>query len=182
VAKLIAKSATEGLLPLKIGGLTLADATPARLTAVAHRPGKEKAAAAVLQKLGLGWPAPDRAIQNGKAAILWSSRAQAFLVNAAPEGLEASAALTDISDGWVVLALEGKGAADALARLVPLDLSPAAFPEAATARSGLGHMMLLLHRAGAERFHLYVFRSMAATAIHELEAAMKSLAARAQAC
>lgn len=179
MARLIAKSATEGLLPLTVGALTLTDATPARITAVAPWPGCEAAADAALQALGLGWPAPDRAITSAKAAILWSGRSQAFLLGAAPKGLADAAALTDLSDGWVALALDGPPAADTLARLVPLDLSPAAFPEGATARSGLGHMVVLLHRAGPERFRLFVFRSMVRTAVHEIEVAMRSVAARA---
>lgn len=179
MAKLIAKSACEGLVPLRIGALTLRDAQPARMTAVAPWPGKEKAAGQALKKLGLGWPDPGRAIQNGKSSILWAARGQAFLVNAAPEGLDAAAALTDISDGWTVLTLMGRGAADVLARLVPLDLSRRAFPEGTTARTSLGHMQCLLYCNGPERFHLSVFRSMTRTAVHEVETAMTAIAARA---
>lgn len=179
MARLIAKSATEGLLPLTVGSLTLSDATPARITAVAPYPGRETAADAVLGALGLGWPAANRAVTSAKAAILWSGRSQAFLLDDPPKGLAEAAALTDLSDGWVALALEGPPAVEALARLVPLDLSAAAFPQGATARSALGHMMLLLHRAGPQRFHVFVFRSMVRTAVHELEVAMKSVAARA---
>ena len=179
MASLIAKSASDGLLPLQIGGLTLTDATPARITAIAPYLGKEKAIAAALKKLGLDWPAPNRAASSDKALCLWSGRAQAFLINAAPEGLEPAAALTDISDGWGTLVLEGQMAEAALARLVPLDLGATAFPAGASARTSLGHMQLLLHRSGAQRFTLFVFRSMIKTAVHEIETAMKSLAARA---
>lgn len=178
MAKLIAKSPAEGLLPLKIGSLTLKEAQPTRLTAVAPWPGKEKAAAAALKKLGLDWPEPARAERNGRSSILWSGRAQAFLVNAAPEGLEPHAALTDISDGWTVLSLDGKGAAEALARLVPVDLSARAFPMGATARTALGHMQALVFRTGTDRFHLSIFRSMTATAIHDIGTAMAALQAR----
>jgi heterotetrameric sarcosine oxidase gamma subunit len=179
VASLIAKSATEGLLPLTVGTITLADATPDRITAVAPWPGKDKAAGVALSKLGLDWPAPDRAVARGAAACLWSGRSQAFLVNAAPDGLDAAAALTDLSDGWTALKLEGPAAAAVLARLVPLDLSDAAFAPGATARTGLGHMMTLIHRSAPEAFTLYVFRSMTASAVHEIGRAMKAVAARA---
>ena len=178
MAKLIAKSPTEGLLPLRVGTLTLKEAQPTRLTAVAPWPGKDKAVAAVLKKLGLGWPEPARAVRNGRTSILWSGRAQAFLVNAAPDGLEPHAALTDISDGWTVLSLEGKGAAEALARLAPLDLSARAFPVGATARTALGHMQVLIFRTGPDRFHLSFFRSMTRTAVHDIGVAMTSLHAR----
>lgn len=180
MASLIAKSATDGLLPLNIGQQTLSDCTPKRITAIAPYQGQTEAVGQALDALGLAWPAPDRASLSAKAACLWSGRGQAFLIDAAPpKGLEASAALTDISDGWVALQIEGAGARDVLARLFPLDLAPAAFPVGATARSGLVHMMALLHRTGPEAFAVYLFRSMARSAIHEFEVAMKALAARA---
>ena len=179
MASLIAKSATEGLLPISIGTLTLRDASPGRLTAVAPYPGQAVGVGKALKKMGLGWPAANRAVTNGDAACLRSGRDQAFLVNADASGLE-GAALTDISDGWVGLCFEGVGAAETLARLVPLDLGAKAFPEGATARTGLGHMMVLIHRSGAQVFTLYVFRSMVTTAAHEIETAMKALTARAK--
>jgi sarcosine oxidase subunit gamma len=42
-------------------------------------------------------------------------------------------------------------------------------------------MMMVLHRAGPEAFDIMVFRSMAASAVHELQQAMKALAARSAA-
>lgn len=178
MASLIAKSATDGLLPLSIGTLTLRDATPARLSAIAPFVGQDKAVDTALRALGLGWPGPDRAMVADAAACLWSGRGQAFVVNADVSALT-GAAVTDIGDGWVGLGLDGAGAAEALARLIPLDLGAKAFPVGASARSGLGHMMVLIHRSAAAAFTLYVFRSMAATAVHEIETAMKALAARA---
>lgn len=182
MAKLIAKSAGEGLLPVRVGGTKLSGAQPARITSIAPWPGKEKAVASALKKLGLDWPAPDRAVTGDKTAVLWSGRSQAFLINAAPEGLEAAAALTDQSDGWACLALDGAEAGAVLARLVPIDLSPATFPEGATARTLLGHMSLLIHRPGATLFHLYIFRSMVASAVHEIESVMKAVDARVRTC
>ena len=75
--------------------------------------------------------------------------------------------------------LTGPGAADALARLVPVDLRIPAFAPGACCRTQLGHMMTLIHRSGPDAFRLFVFRSMAATAVHELHAAMRAVAARA---
>ncbi len=180
MAKLITKSATEGLLPLTIGTLTLSDASPKRLTAIAPYPDAEAAVAEVLRAAGLDWPMPNRAAKGAKSVCLWSGRDQAFLTDLSPPaGLAGQAALTDLSDGWVGLKLTGPDAAATLARLIPIDLSPGAFPDGASARTGLGHMSVLLHRSSNRSFMLYLFRSMAASAVHEIEGAMKSLAARA---
>ena len=75
--------------------------------------------------------------------------------------------------------IQGPGAEDVLARLVPLDLRFAAFPEGAVARSGLNHMPMLLLREAGEAFQIMVFRSMAGSAVHELALAMKAYVARA---
>ena len=109
--------------------------------------------------------------------IVWTGRGQAFLIGAEPpKGLEGAAALVDQSDGWAGLRLEGPAAADVLARLVPLDLR--AMAVGSCARSLLGHMALVLMRPEAEAFEMLVFRSMARTAVHEIDTAMRQLAAR----
>ncbi len=175
---LIETTPCEGLLPIREGGATLSEAAPAAVTSVAPFRGKARAVAAALKKLGLGWPEPGQSLQSGAAACLWTGRDQAFLVGAAPDGLDGIAALTDQWDGWARMRLEGPGAEAVLARLVPLDLRAAAFPEGAVARTGLNHMMAVLVREGPEAFGIMVFRSMAGSAVHEIAVAMKAVAAR----
>ncbi|MFW5881818.1 MAG: sarcosine oxidase subunit gamma, partial [Roseicyclus sp.] len=68
---------------------------------------------------------------------------------------------------------------EVLARLTPIDLGEAAFAPGHAARTMLGHMSCLLLRLEADRFGLMVFRSMAGTAAHELDRAMRLAAARA---
>ena len=179
MAKLIAKSATEDLLPISIGTSDLRDATPDRMTAIAPWPGATAAAARVLKAAGLGWPTSDRAVRRAGDVCVWSGRDQAFLLGASPpDGLSAHAALTDISDGWTALCLSGSDAVSVLARLVAIDLSPRGFPHGASARTGLGHMMALIHHGAPGEYLIFVFRSMTAFAVHEIEVAMKAVAAR----
>lgn len=177
--RLIETAACEGLLPVLLPEVQLSELPFAPVTSVAPFAGREKAVAAALKKLGLGWPDPGRSCRAGGAACLWSGRGQAFLLGAPPEGLAGLAALTDQSDGWARMRLQGPAAEAVLARLVPLDLRVAAFPEGAVARSGLNHMPVVLLREGPEAFQIMVFRSMAGSAVHELASAMKATAARA---
>ena len=65
-----------------------------------------------------------------------------------------------------------------LARLTPIDLRDSAFPKGATARTVIGHMTGSITRTGADTYAIMVFRSMAKTAVHELERAMRGVAAR----
>ena len=175
---LIEKTACDDLLPVMEGGLTLSEADPAPITSVAPFAGQERAAGSALKALGLGWPKPGQAVTGQGGTCLWSGQGQALLIGPEPEGLVGIAALTDQSDAWARLELSGPHAADVLARLVPLDLRERAFPVGAVARSGLNHMMMVLHRTGSESFEVLVFRSMAATAVHELRHAMVAHAAR----
>jgi sarcosine oxidase subunit gamma len=178
VASLIDKSPCEGLLPLVKAGMDLVEVIPARITSVAPLAGRDREVAAALKGLGLGWPAPNRSVSGAGGQCLWSGRGQAFVVDADVGALGGIAALTDQTDGWAVMDLSGVGAADVLARQMPLDLRPASFAKGHVARSQLGHMMCHLTRIGPEAFRIMVFRSMAATAVHELGAAMAAVAAR----
>jgi heterotetrameric sarcosine oxidase gamma subunit len=86
----------------------------------------------------------------------------------------------DVSDAFAELALEGRDAAAVLARLVPVDLDPAAFPAGAAARTLLRHVPLVL--VASERgFGLLVPRSYAASAVAEIVVAMRAVAARGEA-
>ncbi len=84
--------------------------------------------------------------------------------------------MTDQSDGWAGLRLEGPDAAEGLARLVPVDLAALAPPSAI--RSQINHLPLLLIHPAPEVFDLWSFRSMAGTLVHEVQAALTGLAAR----
>lgn len=179
MASLIEITPCDGLLPKIAGGMVLSELPFARMTSVAPLKGKSRALGAALKAMGLGWPAPGASFGAGDAAILWSGMDQAYLVGTDPEPLQGLAALTDQSDGWARMRLKGPGGEAALARLVPLDLRPEVFPVGKVARTGLNHMMLHLTRSGPDSFDLMVFRSMAASAVHELHQAMEAVAARA---
>ena len=174
---LIAKTPCAGLhLPVTHAGVTLEEWLPGPLTSVAPFAGQEKAVTKALKTLGLAFPAPNTMAQSGPARSVWTGRGQAFVIGA-PVPATAGAALTDQSDGWAGLRLTGAAAADVLARLVPLDLR--AMAAGTAARSLLGHMPLVLMRPDTDSFEMLVFRSMARTAVHELDTAMTQLAGRA---
>lgn len=177
MASLIETDVLADLLPVACGATALVAVDLGRVTSVMPFRGQSGAAGDALGKLGLGWPGPGQSLTAEGRAILWTGRGQAFLLGADPAPLAGLAALTDQGDAWAVMRLEGAGAASVLARLVPLDLRPEAFPEGAVARSGLNHVMAIFRRV-SEGIEIWVFRSMAATAVHELTEAMARVAAR----
>jgi sarcosine oxidase subunit gamma len=176
VPELIAKSALEGR-SLTLDGLTLAEVEAGPITSIAVYPGQGKAVAKGLKPLGLAMPEPNTFAEKKGARIVWTGRDQAFLVGIAAPDLDGGA-LTDQSDAWATLALAGAGGDEVLARLVPMDLRAATFPVGRVARTQVNHMNAVILRSGADVVEIMVFRSMARTAWHELEAAMQMVTAR----
>ncbi len=172
---LIAKSPLAGQAPVSHGGVTLSEEPPGRISSVTAFRGQEKALAKALKAAGLAMPAPNACGTSGDRVIVWTGRDQAFLLGDLPEGLPA--AVTDQSDGWARLRLEGPGAADVLARLVPVDLR--GMKPGQALRAPLNHMQAVLFCTEAGRIDLLVFRSMARTAWDEIAEAMQAVAARA---
>lgn len=87
----------------------------------------------------------------------------------APELLDAvrtacgrkSCAITDLSDAYVTLALDGARAAAVLARGCGMDFAPGVFGSDACARTRLAQLPVVVRRATAERFECVVDRSAA---------------------
>ncbi|MFV0359621.1 sarcosine oxidase subunit gamma [Tropicimonas sp.] len=151
------------------------------VTWIAPFPGHGAALSEVLRAaFGFGFPEPGEAFSAASARLIWSGREQALLVGAPPDpSLATHAAVIDQSDGWAAFELTGPRAEDVLARLTPLDLRPVAFAPGQTARSLLGHMNAQITSIGSG-YEFLLMRSMAQTAAHELQEAMRSVAARSQ--
>lgn len=177
--KLIAISPLADRAPIRIGACGLAEADPGPITSVAAFTGKDKALATALKAAtGLAPTGPNRFTAKGPARMVWTARGQAFLIGVPAPDLSGIAAVTDQSDGWVCLRVEGPAAETVLTRLYPIDLRLRAFEVGHAARTPLNHLMSVLMRSGAETFDILVFRSMARTAWHEIETAMRGVAAR----
>jgi sarcosine oxidase subunit gamma len=174
VVELIEKSAGAGLLPITQGALTLSEVVQRQITSIAPQRGKEKVVATALKK-ATGLTLPDVGKSDGKdgAQIIWTARGQYFLIGADAPNL--SAALTDQSDAWCAVMLDGVEAADVMARLCPIDVS--AMQQGDVARSLIGHMSAIIIRE-ADGFQIMVFRAFAKTLIHEMHRAMRTVAAK----
>jgi methylglutamate dehydrogenase subunit D len=180
VVELVALSACTGLLPLSVGGITLSEIVPDAMTSLAPFKGQDKAASAALKAAhGMALPAPGRATGKEGARAVWLSRGQMMLVGPTPDaGLAKYAALTDQSDAWAVVRLEGTGVEDVLARLIPVDTRVSVFKRGHTVRTDLMHMMASITWVGDRAFQIMVFRSMAETLVHDLNSAMEGVASR----
>jgi heterotetrameric sarcosine oxidase gamma subunit len=175
VPDLAAADPLDGLdLPRTAGGSTLAALPSVARWAVAPFAGREAAVAAAL---GAALP-PCAATPCPAGRVLWAGDRLWLVEGEAPALDPADAAVVEASDAFAGLVLTGPAARDVLARLVPLDLDPAAFPPGAVARTLLRHLPLVLV-AASDGFELLVPRSSAGTAVRDLARAMTAVAGRA---
>lgn len=178
MVRLTALTPAEGELPVSIGSVTLSEIEPEAITWIAPLKGRHsEVAKALLDMTGCDFPEPSRATRSATTRVIWVAPGQA-LVLGAPVSLQ-GAAVTDQSDGWACLSLDGKSSRDVLARLTPVDLRDPTFPVGASARTLLGHMTTSITRLDSSTWEIMVFRSMARSAVHELTRAMKGVGARA---
>lgn len=179
MAELLAKSPCDGLLPRTHGKVTLSEVAITDLYSVAPMQGQRAAVDAALKAAhGIGFPAPNRVTGSGDLRCIWSGRDQALFFGAEPDLTPDLAAVTDQSDAWVMVRLEGARVEEVLARLVPIDLRAPAFAEGHCARTLLQHMTVSISRVGRDAFEILAFRSMAATLVHDLDTALQMVAAR----
>ncbi|MEM6303278.1 MAG: sarcosine oxidase subunit gamma family protein [Pseudomonadota bacterium] len=178
MVELKATSPAAGLLPLRMGGVEVAECDLGHLTSIATFDAAETGK--VLEKAhGLALPGPLRSTETGGARCLWFGHREVLLIGPAPDpALAEHAAVVDQSDGWTCVTVKGAGAADVLARLVPVDVRERAFPTGHTMRSLVFHMNASITRLSADQFLVLVFRSMAGTLVHDLKQAMEAIAAR----
>lgn len=179
--KLTAATPCAGLLPVSHGDLKATELDTGPITSLAPFKGRKQALSDALQaSVGVGFPAPNTCLSSGQVRGVWTGMEQAFLLGTeAQADWSPHAAMSDQSDAWAAVLLAGRGAQDVLARLIPSDLRTAVFPQGAALRSLCGHMTVsVIHLP--EGYGILAFRSMAATLVHELDVAMRSVAARDQ--
>ncbi len=177
MVNLQAVSPCQGFLSATVKGVILTEVTPCAITSVAPFKGqREVVSSALMSLMGAGLPEPNRSIGLDDSRVIWVGPGQALVVG--PPVAPAGAAITDQSDAWAVLRLSGPLAEAVLVRLVPLDLRLSKFQLQWTARTRLRHMTCSLTRVDRNTFDIMVFRSMAWTAVTELEHAMQTVAAQ----
>ncbi|WP_420860741.1 sarcosine oxidase subunit gamma [Algirhabdus cladophorae] len=136
-------------------------------------------ASAVEAQIGMKLPQPNGTTTQQTKTVQWFGRGTYLLIGAAPAPQMAKhAAISDQSDGWSIVSLQGAKCEDVLARLVPVDVRLSKFGIGQTARTLIQHMNGALTRTGTDQFELMVMRSMTQTLWHDVERAMQSVAQR----
>jgi len=131
--------------------------------------------AAINTALGTSLPTtPCRSSQDG-VTYLWSGPRAWLAMSEDPallaeisERLRGIAAVTEQSDGLVLLRVIGPQARKILAKLVPIDLHPSAFSADAVAITLAGHIGIRIWQDDDGAFTLACFRSFAGALHHSL--------------
>jgi heterotetrameric sarcosine oxidase gamma subunit len=127
--------------------------------------------AALQTALDTALPPPGKQLRHGAVLYLWAGpESWLAIADAADPNFDLTlaqscnglAAVTDQSDGRSILQIAGPAAREALAKLVPIDLHPSAFPPDATALTLAGHIPIQIWHSTAG-FELACFRSYAET-------------------
>ncbi len=130
--------------------------------------------------LGITLPTQGRQLTADGVTYLWSGPARWLALaptddpNFAPTlaaKTQNLAAVTDQSDGRVILTIHGPRTRDALAKLVPIDLHPSTFTPGNTALTLAGHIAIQIWQTPDGAYNLACFRSFAEDLYHALTAA-----------
>jgi methylglutamate dehydrogenase subunit D len=176
-----------GRYAAETGGTRLTEVTDRALVSIAVPLGGEAALGEALRAaFGAGLPVVGESTRaaDGKSVFLGLARDQVFALLPAEGPLAASELarrlgtvgyLTDQTDGWVLLRLDGPLALAALERTCMLDLGAAAFPTGRVARTVMEHLGTILLREGPERFLLMSASSSARSFLRGLETSLRNV-------
>ena len=170
------------------GGVTLAEAAGLSLVSAAvPNGGGDAFAAALAEGFGASRPSTGESVPGDRlgARILGMQPDQMFILFEAPDpdraaeavstALGPAAYVTDQSDSWAMLRIEGRGVRAALERICMLDLDDTAFPQGRVARTVMEHLAVIILRDGADSFLLMTPRSSARSFLHAVELSLANV-------
>ena len=177
-ATLQAISALNGFF-LTVEDTTLSEVTPLTIVSIATPKGGRNLLHAQLEKtLGLDLPDTGKISRSGGDSALFGLQDdQCFLVslndqpdpaNLLKRDLGDAAYLSDQSDSWVALEINGALSRRALERVCPLDLAEGVFTEQHVARTSMEHLSVIIEHPSSDVFRLYSPRSSAISFRHAL--------------
>jgi len=168
------------------GFVTIREAAPRGMITLRGDLADEGLRGAVKALVDLEVPERGRIVLSRRRAVAWMSPDELLIM--LPHGQAAAGVAklgralagthhlaADVSDARAVFSLEGEGARvrEALAKLTPADLSPAAFGPGRIRRTRLSQVSAAFWMTGEEAFELVCFRSVAQYVFDLLSAAAR---------
>jgi methylglutamate dehydrogenase subunit D len=159
-------------------GVTLKERRPASLVQVAGWPTSAGALTdRVREAAGVAPPPTSNGASNDDLTLLWTAPGRWLIVSETrpdlAETLTAAIAIdigtvSDLGHARCVLRLSGPMAPAVLAKGLAIDLHLRAFPIDGVVQGSIHHTGVLVHRAAADAFDLYVFRGFAVSLLEWL--------------
>ena len=167
-------------------GLRIAEPAGVGIAAIAvPKDGESALAGAVRRAWQVEPPAVGRyVIGNGGLLLLGMAADQYFALlphdgpdagRAVGEALGAAAYVTEQSDAWAVLDIEGPRVRVALERICPLDLHPDVFAADMAQRTVMEHLSVIVVRLEEDRFRLMSPSSSAVSFLHMVETSARNI-------
>lgn len=176
--RLEARSALGGYAQ-DFGKVRLAEVTDLGLAAVAMpQRGKTALGKAVRAAWGLALPDAGQSVKKDGARLIRTAQDQFLLVVAgqgpdiavaAAEMLGTAGYVTEQTDAYAALRIEGEHVRPCLERIVMLDLHDGAFPVGRAERTLMEHIGVIICREGSDSFLLLSARSSAHSFLHAVE-------------
>lgn len=137
--------------------------------------------AALASAIGMRPPAePNRVEARGSTRVLWLGPHRWLVVTPKAPGSDLvgqlrallpteAAAVVDLGAGRRVFALSGPRARDVIAKELPIDLHPVAFPPGRCVQGLMTHVGVLVHAIAPEAYEIFVYRAFAQHFLEMLE-------------
>lgn len=182
---LTASTALPVTTPLTIGSVTLSPRDDIAIASLAQRAQGETALNLALSELiGAPLPGPALYITKGNVSAYWSGNGQWLLTAPYDDGVlsdqikervKDAGSVTEQSDGWVIIDLEGTGCLALLERLCNLNLSKCIAPH--VSRTVIEHIgVFLAVQQQGQSYRLFGPRSSAESLFHAVKQAAISIA------
>ena len=176
---LTAVNPMRGAISLKIGTVAVEEVQTSLFTVGVHKEISKKLLNTMKSVTGMDWPNVCQIKSKDNISLMWFDHTHVAIMGVKPTlQLKKIAAVTDVSDAWLIIDIDGIDARKVLSRVTPTDMREQSFKTGMTQRGDLMHMQASISCIEEHRFRIMVFRSMAQTLVHELTIAMKSVAAR----
>jgi len=147
----------------------------------------EPALRSIKSNLGAQWPSTGNSTisTDGKFRLLGLQSDQVFVLMSEPSAQDGQAAklpnldntayITDQSDSWAGMSIEGESATLALERICPIDLHPSTFGVGQVTRTTMEHLAVIILREADNRYLLMSPSSSASSFQHALETSLHNV-------
>jgi len=175
----------EGTTPLKgyaqrFGDTSLTETVDLSIYSIGLALQPDAGLASIETSLGTKWPVTGHSTSNADSSyqVLGLQSDQVFVLserNATLPELDESAYITDQSDSWVGLRIQGGNSLASLERICPIDLHPQVFSLGCVTRTTMEHLAVIIICEAQDSYLLLSPTSSAQSFLHAVETSIRNV-------